>query len=183
MINNILTYYTGRLENFLENIFHQPEGIVKLSYINETDKEDILNKLVVTLISVERETAAGIGGGGMRNASGAFNKGFPPVYVNLNVMFAAVYDPKRYADSLSVLSAVLLFIQANPLFNVGGKQKYTVEVMSLSAEELNNIWSCVGGHYYPSVVCKIKGVVFDAGEIRGTSGQAGKPSAETGKKN
>lgn len=182
MINEVLTYYANQLENYLENVFHQPEGIVKLSYINEADKGEILNKFVVTLISIERETAVGSGGKSVKNASGGYNKGFPPVNLNMNVMFAAVYDVKRYADSLSVLSAVVLFIQANPYFTVRGKRRYMVEIISLSAEELNNVWACMGGHYYPSVICKIKGLVFDAGEIRGTSGQAGKPEAHTGKK-
>lgn len=182
MINRVLTYYTDKLENYLENIFHQPEGIVKLSYINEADKGDVLNRLVVSLVSIERETAVGIGSGTVRNVSGGFSKGFPSLKVNLNVMFAAVYDMKRYSDALSVLSATLLFIQANPFFKMEGKQKYTVEIVSLSAEELNNVWSCMGGHYHPSVVCRIKGVVFDAGEVRGSFGEAGRTQTETGKK-
>lgn len=182
MICRVLSCYAEKLENFLENVFHQPEGVVKLSYINEADKGEVLNRLVMSVVSIERETAGGIGGGEVRNGSGGFLKGFPAVNVNLNVVFAAVYDPKRYADSLSVISSVLLFIQANPFFYTADRQKYRVEMVSLSLEELNYIWSCMGGHYYPSVVCRIRGLVFDAGEIRGTSGQASRPESETRKK-
>ena len=183
MLNNVLSALAGKLEEFLETIFHQPEGIVKLAGFTDEDKSWILNKVVVSVVSVERETAAGIGGGNVKNGSGGFNRGYPPLKVNVNVVFAAVYDQKRYEDALSVLSAVILFLQANPVFNVSGKQKYTVELISLSAVELNNIWSNLGGHYYPSVMCKIRGVVFDAGEVRKTSGQAGKSDVQAGKKN
>lgn len=181
MINEILTFYTGKLENFLENMFHQPEGIVKLSGFMEGDKEEMLNRMVVSVVSVERETATGISSGGRRNATGGFSRGFPPVNMNVNVVFAAVYDQKRYSDSLSVLSAVILFIQANPFFIVD-RQRYTVEILTLASEELNNIWSCLGGCYYPSVVCKIRGLVFDAGEIRGTSGKTGRTDTGAEKK-
>lgn len=181
MINEVLTIYTEKLENFLENTFHQPEGIVKLSGFVEGDKEETMNKLMVSVVNVERETAIGISNAGVKNTTGGFNKGFPPINMNVNVVFAAVYDPKRYSDSLSVLSAVILFIQANPFF-VLGKQKYTVEIVTLASEELSNIWSYLGGYYYPSVVCKIRGLVFDAGEIRGTTGKMGRTESGAEKK-
>ena len=35
---------------------------------------------------------------------------FAPLLLNLDLMLAAVYDEKRYAESLSVLYELLLFI-------------------------------------------------------------------------
>lgn len=67
MLNNVLSALAGKLEEFLETIFHQPEGIVKLAGFTDEDKSWILNKVVVSVVSVERETAAGIGGGNVKN--------------------------------------------------------------------------------------------------------------------
>lgn len=182
MINAILTYYTTQLENFLGNLFHQPESIVKLANISSENDEDVMNKLVVALLGIEKETVQGIGAYHAKNSSGGYHYSLPPVNVNLNVVFAAVYDHKRYADSLSVLSSTLLFLQANPTFTLPDRKKYTIEIVTLSSQELSNIWTYMGGHYYPSITCKIKTLAFDAGEIRGSSGQAGRPSVGTEKK-
>lgn len=183
MIYKILSAYTAKLEDFIESLFVQPEGIVKIGDISSEQKEEEMNKLRVTLLSVERETTQGIAGGQPRNGSGAFSNTLPPLWMNLNVIFAAVYETKRYGEALSVLSAVLLFLQANPFFTLNGRQRYTIEVVTVSDQDLNNIWTGMGGHYYPSVVCKIRGLVFNAGEIRGSSGCAGKPETGVGKKN
>ena len=82
-------------------------------------------------------------------------------------MLAAVYDERRYAGSLSVLSDTLKFIQSVPKFEVEGTT-YTVEIVTLSPQDLNNVWTLLGGQYYPSVVCKLRRLVIDAEEI--TSG-------------
>ncbi len=179
MINQVLTYYTHRLEGFLSAIYHQPEGMVKLAHV---DAEETANKLVVCLLGVERETAQGISPGNVRDHSGDYRLHFPPLNMNLNVVFAAVYDAKRYADALSVLSSTLLFLQANPVFVLPGNQKYTIEVVTLSSQELSNVWTYLGGHYYPSVVCKVRKLTFDAGQVRGTAGQAGVHEVGTKKK-
>lgn len=182
MISVVLTGYAEKLEDFLGGMFHQPEGIVKVGDVGDEHKEECTNKLVITLLSLERETSQGIAVANVRNGSGGFNTFLPPVNMNMDVMFAAVYEGKRYPDALEILSATILFLQANPVLMLAGK-RYTIEIVNISSQELNNIWTCMGGHYYPSVVCKIRKVLFDAKEVKGTSGQTGKPSIDTEKKN
>ena len=62
---------------------------------------------------------------------------FAPLLLNLDLMIAAVYDEKRYAESLSVLYESLLFIQSHPYFELDGR-KYTVEIVTLSVQDINN---------------------------------------------
>ncbi|WP_370457784.1 Pvc16 family protein [Dysgonomonas sp. 216] len=45
---------------------------------------------------------------------------------------------------------------------------YVVEMITPSSQELNNIWTTLGGQYHPSIVCKIRRLSFDAGEISKT---------------
>ena len=84
-------------------------------------------------------------------------------------MLAAVYDEKRYSESLSVLSETLTFMQSRPSFDLNG-QMYTIEIVTLSAQDINNIWTTLGGQYYPSVMCKLRRLTIDAKETSGSSG-------------
>jgi len=62
---------------------------------------------------------------------------YPPLLLNLDLMLAAVYDDRQYAQSLSVLNETLLFIQSHPFFELDG-QRYTVELVMLSAQHLDH---------------------------------------------
>jgi hypothetical protein len=49
--------------------------------------------------------------------------------------------------------------------NVKKEWKITVEPVNLNYQELTNLWSVLGGKYYPSMVGKIRMVTVDAQEI------------------
>ena len=172
MIKKILTYYASRLDEYLSRLHHQPEGLAEIGVIgNSTDEKPC--KLIVSLINIERETAGGISSPMQRTTEG-YIRHAPPLLLNLNLMLAAVYDEKRYAESLDILSDTLKFIQSVPIFEVGG-MAYTVEIVTLSSQDLNNIWTMLGGQYYPSVVCKLRRLVIDAEEITGSGATMKQP--------
>lgn len=138
--------------------------------------EERPNKMVACLLGVERETAGGISAPVQRTKEG-YVRTQPPLLLNLNVMLAAVFDERRYAEALSVLSDTLRFIQSTPKFTVDGTD-YTVEIVSLTAQDLNNVWTLLGGQYYPSVVCKIRRLTIDAEEISTSGKTVDKPIVE-----
>lgn len=98
-----------------------------------------------------------------RSGSGFVGKG-APLMMNMHIMLAAVYENRRYAESLSVLSETLAFIQSMPRFNTG-RESCTVEVVPMSTMDLHNIWTTMGGQYYPSVICKVRGLTIDPSSI------------------
>ncbi|MMZ71029.1 hypothetical protein D1872_342480 [compost metagenome] len=51
--------------------------------------------------------------------------------------------------------------------------------MNLTMHELSNLWSICGENYYPSVVCKIRLLEVDAGEIIDLSHLITKPEQNT----
>lgn len=51
----------------------------------------------------------------------------------------------------------------------------------LSAQDTNNIWTTLGGQYYPSVMCKLRRLVVDANEASGSGGIAREPSVNISK--
>lgn len=176
MIKKILTYYASRLNEYLSRLHHQPEGLAEVGFIGNGTEEKPC-KIVVSLINVERETAGGISAPIQRTADG-YTRQAPPLMLNLNLMLAAVYDERRYAESLSILSDTLKFIQSVPKFEVE-EMIYTVEIVTLSSQELNNVWTLLGGQYYPSVVCKLRRLVIDAEETTGSGATMKQPDIKT----
>lgn len=166
MMKNILTYFAAILDEYLRRTFPQPEGVAEIGFIGNNSGEKPC-KLIISLINIERETAGGISADFRRNSS-VYERGYPPLLLNLDLMLAAVYDEKRYAESLAVLDETLTFIQSHPTLKLQG-QKYTIEIVTLSTQDINNIWTTLGGQYYPSVMCKLRRLTIDAREASGSS--------------
>ena len=173
MIRRILTYYAERLDKYLSRLHHQPEGLAEVGFIGNSADERLC-KLIVSLVNIERETSGGISSGISRSGTG-YVQTYPPLLLSLDLMLAAVYDDRQYAQSLSVLNETLLFTQSHPFFELDG-QRYTVELVMLSAQDTSNIWTTLSGQYYPSVMCKLRRLVVDANEASGSGGIAREPS-------
>ena len=116
MIKKILTHFAARLDEYLRQRFPQPEGVAEAGFIGNGPEERPC-KLIVSLVNIEREAAGGISAGLSRSGS-EYMRNYPSLLLNLDLMLAAVYDEKRYAESLSVLSETLLFI---PFLNWTGR--------------------------------------------------------------
>lgn len=158
MIHKILTTYTARLDEYLARSHRQPEGMAEVGPIGSAGKQ-CPNKLVVSLVNLERESS-GDGGYMQRTATGYAGRR-QPLLLNMHVMMAAVYEDKRYTDALSVLSDALTFVQSLPRFEVGNGS-YTLELVPMSTTDMHNIWTTMGGQYYPSFICKVRGLAVDS---------------------
>ena len=176
MIRKLLTCYAGLLDEYLGRFHRRPEGLATVGLIGNATEESP-NKMVVSLLSVERETAGGIAAPVQRTSDG-YVRTPPPLLLNLNVMLAAVFDERQYDESLSLLSDTLGFIQSTSKFEVDGTG-YTIEVVNISTQDMNNVWTLLGGQYYPSVVCKIRRLAIDTETVSGGGRTADQPIIET----
>jgi len=164
------------MDEHLSRTHRQPEGNATVGQPFDATRE-LPNKMVVSLLNVERETSGGIVAPVRHTSEGGYARTYPPLLLNLSVLLAAVYDERRYADSLSILSDTLGFVQSTPGFEMNG-MAYTSELVNVSAQELNNIWTLFGGHYYPSVVCKIRRIIIDEGTLAAGGKTVGSPVVE-----
>lgn len=169
MIKRVLTYYAERLEEFLASSHCQPEGLVTVGVIG-TAAEETPNKMVISLINLEKE-ASGDAIYIQRSGKQYVGKA-APLLLNIHIIMAAVYEGRRYTESLSVLSDTLAFLQGRPRFDVD-RCSYTIEVISTSTTDLHNIWTTMGGQYYPSVICKVRGLTVDSSAIVSSGSVAG----------
>lgn len=85
----------------------------------------------------------------------------PRLRLNLHVIFAAKFQ--RYDESLRTLSLVLTFFQSHPTFTPATYpgldaqiERLTVELQSLTYEQVNQIWAFVGGKQLPSAIYRVR---------------------------
>jgi len=96
----------------------------------------------------------------------------PPMVLNLYVLFA--FKLSSYTKSITKLSELISFFQANKWFTpntVSDTQffdppinRLIFEMYNMNFEQLNHIWSVLGGNYYPSVLYKIRVVKVQRNE-------------------
>ena len=89
----------------------------------------------------------------------------PEIKLNLHVMFAANF--KQYDTALKYISYVLMYFQSHHYFSseeypalderIG---KLTMELQSLSYEQLNQVWAFIGGKQLLSVIYKVRMVIL-----------------------
>lgn len=85
----------------------------------------------------------------------------PELKINLYVLFAANF--KQYEEALKYISYVLMYFQSHPVFTReeypeldSRIEKLTAELQSLNYEQLNQIWTFIGGKQLPSVIYKVR---------------------------
>ena len=107
-----------------------------------------------------------------------FVERLPAWYLNMDVLFASVFDEKRYAEGLDVLSKVIYFLQQYSVLDLPDGTHYTIEMVTLDMQELTNLWSMSGGRYYPSVLCRVRMLAFESDVIQSTARSVKVPGVE-----
>lgn len=164
MIDQVLTYIAEGLNGYLGNIYEETGGLAMVGEIGGEGGEQEMNRIVVALLNVEREGAMGIGGAFQTEGKGFLQK-LPAWYLNMYFVVAAVFEGKRYGEGVKMLSDSISYLQQHPVFTPVSGGKFMIEPVSLSLQELTNVWSILGGRYYPSVVCKVRMLRFEGAEI------------------
>ena len=126
MIHKILITYAALLEEYLSRFHNRPEGLATAGLIGNS-AEERPNKMVISLLNMERETAGGISSGVRRTEEG-YARTQPPLLMNMDVMLAAVFDERQYGAVLEILSDTLRFLQSTPSFQADATPKDAFEV-------------------------------------------------------
>ncbi|CAL1518621.1 DUF4255 domain-containing protein [Chitinophaga sp. MM2321] len=174
MIYEALNCIIDEINNNLKRKLRINEDKVILSGLVNQDGSIAVqgeNKMVVTLINVEKETT-GISAAGTRTGA-AGTSSAPKVSINLYVLFTAYFSSNNYAEALHFLSFTIAFFQSKNVFThadtptlSSGINKLVFEMESPGAEKLNNIWATLGAKYMPSVLYKVRMLNFDESIIK-----------------
>jgi hypothetical protein len=170
MIDKALNFIVGELNSVLLARFQSNENLAVLSSVSNPDgtlPPGIENKIVLSLVNVEREAAANGGSWPMRGGGPeAFGRVSPPLALNLLLLITASFS-SNYGEALKVLGSAMGFFQGKPSFNAQNSasfptemEKLSMELVNLSIQEVNNVWAILGAKYMPSVIYKMRMLVL-----------------------
>jgi hypothetical protein len=164
------------LKNELESYINFKDASVNVVIDNiglfETSKGDTLtNSIIITLVNIEEEST-------LKNQPALkrpiINSGIyqnPPVYLNLYVLFTCNYSGNDYSLALKRLSYIIRFLQSKNSFSssssvTGGAidlteddvtdLKFTLELYTLTFEQINHLWGSLGGRQMPFAMYKLR---------------------------
>lgn len=176
MIADTLTFLVSKLNAYLDDkLGHVTDARVKLGNVARaldgslTNENSLLDKVIVTLVNIEQERAVQPGLVAVKTATSVMYKS-PPVLLNLYVLVSVHKD--QYEQSLILLSYVVQFFQFNHHFvrldlpePLRGLESLTAELYTMNFEQVNHLWSTLGGKYLPCVLYKVRHLLIDEDTI------------------
>lgn len=167
MLDHVLTFLKEQLNSYMrvkngsqgfEVVFQQERNQKEVSFQNDT--------ITILLVNIEEDYTFRSGAAieRMPNQSGNPQKN-PHIYLNLYVLFAANFT--KYSKSLQFLSLIIKFFQSHRLFDHHNSptlsseiEKLILELVNLPFTEQREVWAGLGMSYIPSVIYKVRMVVF-----------------------
>ena len=148
-----------------------PFGTAVLSRIaNDSGKRDIPNdRIGVALVNVEEERTVRSQLPQPAYVDGRPVMREPEVKLNLHLLFAAHFN--SYETALKQLSFVLTFFQGHPVFTAERYpaldpriRKLGIDLISLSFEQLNQLWAFLGAKQLPAALYRARLVALQDDE-------------------
>lgn len=177
MIDAAINFLCQQLNDYLGRRYGESDQFVVINNLLEADGAQPLknkNKIVITLINLEQETAKQFYGATRREGM-QHDQVNPPLYFNLDLLMSACFED--YSESLRLLTDTIRFFQGNILFNrvnnpslPEGITTLQVEVENSPYTKTHNLWSALGAKYLPSIIFKVRHVAIDAAQVRGSVG-------------
>ena len=126
------------------------------------------NNIIISLINIEENRISRDPQNYVRNGTELTLKN-PAVNLYLTLLFTAVRDDGGYGLALQSLQNVIEFFQAKFVFDHTNTvnldpaiDKLILEMISLNLEQLQQLWSMLGGKYHPSVAYRMRMITIDS---------------------
>lgn len=125
-----------------------------------------LNKVTPLLINVEEEAHLRSGDRFSKiSVNGNRESVFPDVRLNLYILFVSHFQ--EYTDALNYLSLIVKYFQSHPVLdhqNTPGLHKdidkLIIELKTMPISEQNEVWNALRSAYRPSLLYRVKMLVF-----------------------
>jgi hypothetical protein len=125
--------------------------------------------IIMSLINIEENRISRDPNNFIRKGDGILMKN-PAVHLHLSVLFTAIRQTtNHYNDkALQDLQQLLGFFQKKYVFDHSNTpsldiniEKLILDMVSLNLQQMHEIWTVLGGKYFPSVVYRIRMVTLD----------------------
>lgn len=156
-----------------------PLILTNISKYNDGNEfsDDLNNKLIISIVNIEEDRVAKSPKNYIKENSSVLYKN-PAVPVNLSILFAATHN--NYETAITLIEKVIRFFQAKYVFtpentpelqtinevNNINIEKLIFDWVNLSLEEVNQLWTFLGGHYMPSILMKMRMFTIDEQQIK-----------------
>ena len=124
------------------------------------------DKVIISLVNIEENRISRDPQPYVRTDTGIKLKN-PAIHLNLTLLFTST--KAGYSQALLDIQKVIGFFQENYLFDHSntallnnGIEKLILEMVSLNLEQLQQLWSMLGGKYHPSIVYKVRMITIDS---------------------
>jgi hypothetical protein len=172
MIQQSLLLLKNELQSYISFRDASVNVVVDNVGLFETSKGDTLtNNVIITLVNIEEESALKNKPALVRpfNSVGIYQN--PPVFLNLYVLFTCNYSGPDYPLALRRLAFIIRFLQSKNSFtassSVSGSEldldedgitslKFTMELYTLTFEQINHLWGSLGGRQMPFAMYKLR---------------------------
>jgi Pvc16 N-terminal domain len=172
MIDRALSLLRNELQSFIKLKDASVNVTIDNIGLLETTRGDTLtDNVVITVVNIEEEST-------LKNQP-ALKRPFgnsaiyqnPAVYLNLYVLFSSNYSGEDYLLALTRLSYVIQFLQSKNSFSSASSTsgsivspddpdqldlKFTMELYTLTFEQINHLWGSLGGRQMPFAMYKLR---------------------------
>jgi hypothetical protein len=177
MISAALSHLASQLNQQFRINFQLAEDVAVVSSLLELDGSvtpNANNKLVITLVNIEKDTVPYRPGSAGRSLDDRLLQHNAPLYLNLYVMVSANFGAGNYAEALKYISQAVAFFQLKPVLDQRNSpgldrriERLVMDIENLPVPDLNNLWSLLGGRYLPSMFYKVRMITVDSGAVSG----------------
>ncbi len=175
MIESALEYTKDCLSERLKNQFGTTDSKVILNGLVDVDgrlHDKNNNKVVVTLLNLEEETAKPYYDRYRATADGKWKDKSPPLRLNVDLLITSIFGD--YKEALKFLDAAIGFFQVNPVLTANnfanippGIEKLEFDIEKVNYFNMHSLWSAMGAKYQPSVIYKMRLISYQGDqEIR-----------------
>ncbi len=171
MIDIVMLLLRNELADYLAGIDPATVVVDNIGLLETPSGSTLTDNIVITLVNIEEESALKNQPALKRPFSGSAIYENPPVFLNLYVLFTCNYSGDRYQLALRRLSFIIRFLQGKTSFSAASSiagtgidltqegisdLKYTMELYTLTFEQINHLWGSLGGRQVPFAMYKMR---------------------------
>ncbi|WP_262248807.1 DUF4255 domain-containing protein [Parapedobacter soli] len=157
----------GNIQRILNDDLSATVSIANIAMLDIADNDQNDADIIISLVNIE-ETRLARNQQYVVEVDGNLLAKNPPIHLNLSLLFTA--HGTGYANNLQNLQEVIAFFQKYPTFTAADIpglaedriERLTIEMVTLSLEQLQQLWSMLGGKYRPSVLYKMRMLTIDS---------------------
>jgi hypothetical protein len=171
MIETALILLRNELISFLAEKDSATVVIDNIGLLETPTGASLTENIVMTLVNIEEEST-------LKNQSAQKRPFFesavyqnPPIYLNLYILFTCNYSGDHYQLALRRLSYIIQFVQSRNSFSASNSVaagtidlsqagiadlEFTLELYTLTFEQINHLWGSLGGRQVPFVMFKLR---------------------------